>query len=106
MTRSSDAVPIGALLEDVESAAGDLDLARLVHFDPRRRCVICATGLIDGSETMVGIGSIALDSDGVSEPDTLVVAEGHADGRAGEVAELLAGALTDRAVHAAQVRAA
>jgi hypothetical protein len=102
MARISDAVPIRALLDGVQFAAGELDVARLVHFDPRRRCVICATGLIDGAETMVGIGSVALDGDGIAEPDTLVVAEGHAE----DVAELLAGALTERAVRAAEARAA
>jgi hypothetical protein len=102
MARSSDAAPIRGLLDRVDFAAGDLDLARLVQFDPRRRCVLCAAALIDSTETLVGVGSIALDTGGLPEPDTLVVAEEHAEG----VAELLAGALMDRAAYAAQARAA
>jgi hypothetical protein len=102
MARSSDAVPIRRLLDGIQFAAGDLELARLVQFDPRRRCVICATGLIDGAETLVGVGAIALGADGLAEPDTLVVAQEHAE----EVSELLAAVLVNRAAFAAQARAA
>jgi hypothetical protein len=103
MARSSDAAPIRALLERVDFAAGDLELARLVQFDPRHRYVICAAGLIDGAETLVGVGAIQLDTEErPAEPETLVVTGEHA----ADVAELLTGALIDRAARAAQARAA
>jgi hypothetical protein len=92
MARSSDVAPIRALLER-SRGTGELELVPLVQFDPRRRCVICATALIDGAETLVGVGSIALDGDGLSDPDTLLVADEHAD----EIGVLLADALAARA---------
>jgi hypothetical protein len=49
------------------------DISRLARFDPRRRVVICATALLDSTETVVGLGAIDLDA---AEPDTLTVAEG------------------------------
>lgn len=101
MARSSDLAPIRELLERTRGAR-ELELARLVQFDPRRRCVICATALIDSAETLVGIGSIELDGDGPAEPDTLLVAEEHAK----EIAGLLAEALVARAAHAGRARAA
>jgi hypothetical protein len=73
-----------------------------VQFDPRRRCVICATALIDGAETLVGVGAIQLDTERPAEPETLVATGEHAV----DVAELLTGALIGRAVRAAQARAA
>jgi hypothetical protein len=102
VARSSDAVPIRGLLDRVDLAAGDLELARLVQFDPRRRWVICATALIDATETLVGVGAIELDTDGQAEPDMLVVSEEHS----ADVAELLTGTLMDRVAHAARARAA
>ena len=102
MARSSDTTPIRGLLARAAPGAGELELARLVQFDPRRRCVICATSLIDGTETLVGVGSIDLEGDGRAKPDTLIVAEV----RPKDVAELLAGALIERAAHAARSRAA
>src|SRR5437763_4936039 len=101
MARSSDLAPIRALLAD-KYDGGRVELTSLVQFDPRRQCVICATALIDSAETLVGVGAIDLDGDGPAEPDTLLVAHEHAEA----IAELLAGALVARAIHAAQARAA
>jgi len=101
MARSSDLAPIRALLADKHDGPQG-ELASLLQFDPRRRCVICATALIDSAETLVGVGSIELDGDGAPEPDMLLVAGEHAE----EIAELLAGALVARAAHAAGARAA
>ena len=92
MARSSDVAPIRALFERSRGTR-ELELVPLVQFDPRRRCVICATALIDGAETLVGVGSIALDGDGPADPDTLIVADEHAD----EIGVLLADALAARA---------
>ncbi len=55
----------------------ELDVARLVRFDPRRHAVICAMALLGGSETVVGVGEIALDAD---EPTLLIVDRDRCDG--------------------------
>jgi hypothetical protein len=101
MARSSDIVPIRALAAR-QPAASELELTPLVQFDPRRRCVICATALIDSAETLVGVGAIDLGGDATAEPDTLLVADEHA----AQIAELLAVTLSTRAAEAAQARAA
>jgi hypothetical protein len=102
MARSSDLIHIRGLLSRVRRSPGDLELARLVQFDPRRQCVLCATALIDSMETLVGVGSIALTGEGLAEPDALIVGPEHAEA----VAELLTAALVSRAAQAGQARAA
>ena len=101
LARSSDIVPIRALVAR-KPAAHELELAPLVQFDPRRRCVICATALIDSAETLVGVGAIDIGGDATPEPDVLLVSDEHAE----EIAELLAVTLTARAVESAHARAA
>jgi hypothetical protein len=101
MARSSDLMPIRGLLER-RRVAGEVELGPLIQFDPRRRCVICATALIDSAETLVGVGSIDLAGDRDPEPDTLLVAGEHADA----VASLLTQELTARAAYSSQARAA
>ena len=101
LARSSDLVPIRALVARTP-AASELDLATLLQFDPRRRCVICATALIDSAETLVGVGAIDIDGGATAEPDVLLVSDEHAEA----IAELLAVTLTARAAEAAQARAA
>jgi hypothetical protein len=101
MARSSDIVPIRALVSRTPGAR-ELELASLVQFDPRRRCVICATALIDSAETLVGVGAIDIDGDPTAQPDTLLVSDEHAE----QIAELLAAALTVRAAEASRARAA
>jgi hypothetical protein len=64
--------------------------------------VICATALIDSTETLVGVGAIDIDGDATVEPDTLLVADEHAE----QIAELLTATLTARAAEAADTRAA
>ncbi len=98
LAHSSDAPGVKALLQRAGRNAADLEVARLVHFDPRRRYVLCVTGLVNSSETLLGVGSIALE--GAAEPELLVVAEDHAD----QVRELLQRALMASA--AAHSRAA
>lgn len=85
LARSSD---IEAVRDLLSGRGLELDAARLVHFDPRRSYVICATALIDGTEQLVGIGAIALDGDAAA-PQLLIVEDDHA----GEVAPLLGRAL-------------
>jgi hypothetical protein len=62
LAQSRDRDAIRELLRAAGRGHGDLDLARLVHFDPRRRVVLCAAALIDRTETIVGVGAIDVDS--------------------------------------------
>jgi hypothetical protein len=101
VARPSDANAIRRLLESVSQGCGDLEVARLVNFDPRRRCVICATGLLGGSEHLVGVGSVEL-GERAAQPE-MVVVDPSAPAAVGE---LLAGALVGRATALAAARAA
>jgi hypothetical protein len=94
-----DEPEIRALLGQLGTEPEDLEVGRLVRFDPRRRVVICATALIDGTEKLVGIGSIEV---GQCEPDKLVVDQVLTDG----LDELLVAALNGRARALARARAA
>jgi hypothetical protein len=77
----------------------ELELARLVGFDPRRRLVICATGLIGSAETVLGVGAIEIAAD--ADPWLLVI-----DDRAEGLGSLLADALLGRAQALLRARAA
>jgi hypothetical protein len=95
LARLSDGQAICALIarHGGASASPELEAARLVHHDPRRRCVLAATALLEGRETLVGVGSIPLDGREDPDPD-LVVTDGRV---AGAVGELLRAALIGRA---------
>lgn len=99
LARSSDLALIRRLLARGDAAPEDLELARLVHFDPRRRCVICATALIDSTETLVGVGAIDLDG---GEPEVAIVDADHEQ----DLSELLRAALLARAGATARASAA
>ena len=58
--RRGDAGAVAELLAGRGIEASDVDLARLLAFDPARRAVICACAPVDGRETVVGIGAIDL----------------------------------------------
>jgi hypothetical protein len=77
----------------------ELELARLVAFDPRRRLVICATALIGSAETVLGAGAIDLTGD--ADPWLLVT-----DERAEGLGPLLVDALLGRAQALRRARAA
>ncbi len=98
---AADAAGIRALCERSGAQLCELELARLVRFDPRHRIVICATAILDGREAMVGIGAIEL-AGGVEHPDTLVVDEGLTEG----LDDLLHRALVGRAQALTRTRAA
>jgi hypothetical protein len=68
----------------------ELDVARLVRLDPRRRAVICADTVVGSTETIVALGTIDLDA---STPDTIVVASELSE----DLSELIADALASRA---------
>ena len=96
--RRSDLPGLGALLRQRGIEPTELELTRLVRYDPQRRAVICATAPINGTELIVGVGAIALEEEAL--PETLVVDEALTDG----LVELLGAALVGRArAHARRV---
>lgn len=99
MVQARDAPAIRALLRARGLDPEELEVARLVRFDPRQRAVICATALIGSTETIVGIGAIDLEAD---RPELLVVNDEHTDG----LGELLTRALVARAEQITSRRAA
>lgn len=100
LARSSDSALLRSLVARLETRPEQLELARLVHFDLRRRVVICATALIDGAETLVGVG--ALDREDSGEPELMIVEPEHAEA----LSKLLGAALAARASATAGPRAA
>lgn len=85
-----DAAAVADLLARRGLHADELEIGRLLSFDPAARVVICAFAPIDLADKLVGIG--AIDIGGDAEPDTLVVDERLAgDGLAALLAEALAG---------------
>ena len=98
LARRSDAPAVRDLLARRGIEASEVEVARLLAFDPAARAVICACAPVDGRETVVGIGAIELRAG--AEVDTLVVDEARTDG----LGELLGEVLQRRAEgHAARV---
>src|SRR3954453_3065634 len=96
--RRSDVPGLRALLEHHGAEPSDLELSRLVRYDPQHRAVICAPAPIGGTEMIVGFGAIELQAE--APPEMLVVDESLTDG----LAALLAAALVGRArAHARRV---
>jgi len=73
----SDRTQIGALLARRGVHADELDVRRLLAFDPSRRHVLCALALLDGSEVLAGVGAIDF---GQASPDVLVIDERFSPG--------------------------
>ena len=95
LARRSDLPGVRALLAQRGIEISELELERLMRYDPRSRVVICAMAPVRGAETVVGVGGIDLET--AAEPDTVVVDERLTDG----LAPLLAEALVQRArIHA------
>ena len=65
----SDRAPVIGLLQARGLPAEELDVRRLLAFDPARRHVLCALAPLDGSEVLAGIGAIDF---GAEVPDVLV----------------------------------
>lgn len=86
----SDRAHVRTLLERRGVPATELELRRLLAFDPARRHVLCALAPIDGHDTLVGLGAIDAGED---VPDVLVVDERLASG----LAEVLGRVLVERA---------
>ena len=85
----SDRAPAAALLERRGLAADDIDVRRLLAFDPARRHVLCALAPLDGAEVLAGLGAIDFGED---DPDVLVVDERFGPA----LAELLGRVLIER----------
>ena len=81
----SDRPLVAALLARRGLEVGDLEVRRLLSFDPARRQVLCALAPIDGHETLIGLGAIDL---GAEVPDVLVVDE-RTPGVAGVLGRML-----------------
>jgi len=77
MAGPSDRALVAALLERRGLPASEMDVRRLLAFDPARRHVLCALAPLDGSEVLAGFGAIDF---GEPDPDTLVVDERFAPG--------------------------
>jgi hypothetical protein len=90
-----DRVGLVELLDRLGLEAGDLDVARILRFDPRGRTVVCATVWTGTSETMTGIVAGAKDADG---PDLLVADERLTPGVSDVLREVLAPAGARRRV--------
>lgn len=82
----SDRAALRALHERLGLPAGDLELARALRFDPRRRVVACLTVWDGGCERLLGYGAIDV---GAAEPETLVVDPDRAPGAEGVLAAAL-----------------
>ncbi len=85
----SDREHVLALLRERDINATELDVRRLLAYNPARRRVSCAFAPVDGRETLVGVAAIDLTP--AAEVDTLVVDERLTDG----LGELMVSVLTE-----------
>jgi hypothetical protein len=102
LARPRDAGGVADLLWHQGRQPDELELTRLVRSDPRRRLVIVATALIEGQETVVGVGAAELDQSPDALPTFVLVDEHRTEG----LEELLSAALVGRAQLLARGRAA
>ena len=91
LLRRSDAAAVRVLLATAWAVPDDLELQRLLRFDPRRRLAIAAVSLRARGEALLGAGAIDLAPG--AEPDLIVVDPDHD----AALEELIAGALRARA---------
>ena len=89
MAGPSDGPVMSALLERRGLPAADLDVRRMLAFDPARRHVLCALAPLDGAEVLAGLGAIDFGEDA---PDVLVVDDRFGPG----LGELLGRVLIER----------
>lgn len=94
---SADAGHVARLLAKRGVVATELDVRRLVTYDPTRRRVACAFAPLDGRETLVGVAAIDLEHG--AAVDTLVVDERLTDG----LGELMVSVLSERAARSRRV---
>lgn len=60
LPQRADAAGVVALCERMGLQVDDVDVARMLRFDPRRRAVGCAVAWTGDCETVVGIGATEL----------------------------------------------
>jgi hypothetical protein len=99
LAQSRDLAGIRELLERTGVLLEELELARMVRSDPRRRVIICATALLDSAERVIGVGALDVEA---AAPELLIVDRELTDG----LDELLSEALLERARAIAKARAA
>jgi hypothetical protein len=87
----ADRAGVRKLLERRGIEADELELRRLLAFDPARRHVLAALAPLDGHETLVGLGAI---TNGEDAPDVLVV-----DERVNALSDVLGRVLIERTRH-------
>jgi hypothetical protein len=99
-----DQAAVSAFASSTGEGITELGLARLLHADPRRQAMVCATSLRDGRETMLGFAAASLvDERAVGGEKSLVIVDPQAGP---ELRELLVQALLGRLRSAAPRRAA
>lgn len=92
-----DAERVACLLRERGIEASELEVRRMLTYDPSRRRVALAFAPLEGRETLVGLAAIDLAPD--AEVDTLVVDERLTDG----LGPFLAGVLRERAARTRRV---
>lgn len=102
LVRPRDQEGIRDLLRAHGSEPDELEMARLVGFDLRRRLVLCATALVDSAETVLGVGAIEFGAGASAEPTFVVVDERRTEG----LDSLLRDALMGHAAALERARAA
>ena len=95
LPHAGDRAALANLHDRLGRIAGELELHRLLHFDPRRRAAVCAFAWIGGVETLVGFATCDAGED--PRPAAVLVDE-HIAADAGE---LLLAALRERDVRVA-----
>lgn len=87
LARRSDAPAVRALLADCGVELTELEISRLLSYQPRNRRVVAAYAQVGGRDRLVGIAAIDLVAG--ADPDTMVV-----EPSAGGLAPLLHSSLT------------
>ena len=75
LARSSDHRAVAELAASAGTDVDELGIARLLHADPRRQAVLCATALVDARETMLGFGATPLVSEREPGARSLVIVD-------------------------------
>ena len=105
LARPRDAAGVRELLQRQGYEAQELEIERLLRFDPRERCVICATALVQAHEAIVGIGAIEAGQAAEGKPNEPILVVADEELTEG-LAELLRWALLSRARVSVRDRAA
>jgi len=67
LPHGSDRLAVEALLHRAGRSAGEVDVRRRMHFDPRDRVVVVATAWEGAIEALVGIGAVWLEKGALPE---------------------------------------